>query len=298
MRKRLIVNADDFGYTPGINRAIVECAQPEQGILTSATLMACGSAFNDAIHLSQTHAFGIGCHVVLVDGNPITDPADLPALAPGGSFRNSIMQIASDAMLNRTPRYENEIEREAFAQIQRLQQAGIQPTHIDSHKHSHLFPSVLRPLLRGAKRAGIHRVRNPIEPSWTLANEEWLAPANLFRKLEVTLLRQFERSFRRICRDEGFTTTDGVLGVITTGTLNERILCHMLDRTPPGTWELVCHPGYNDAALQSLPTRLRASRDIERQALTSPAVRAAVERNGIELISFADLEDPASSRSV
>ena len=294
MRKRLIVNADDFGYTSGINRAIVECAQPAQGILTSATLMACGSAFEDAVRLSRAHAFGIGCHIVLVDGEPITDTTNLPTLAPRGRFRNSIMQIARDAMLNRISRDGSEIEQESFAQIERLQQAGIQPTHIDSHKHTHMFPNILRPLLRAAKHAGVSRVRNPIEPAWTLANEEWLAPANLVRKLEVTLLRQFEGSFRRICRDEGFTTTDGVLGVITTGTLDERILCHMLDRTPEGTWELVCHPGYNDAALQSLPTRLRASRDIERQTLTSPAVRTAVERNGIELISFADLEGPAS----
>ncbi len=283
MRKRLIVNADDFGQTSGINRGIAECAG--HGILTSSTLMASGVAFAEAVRISRTSSFGVGCHVVLVDGAPISDSKSLPTLTRDGYFRKSIFQLASGAMLDRISA--PEVEHEAYAQIQRLQEAGVQVTHIDTHKHAHMFPNILRPLLRAAKRAGVTRVRNPFEPAWTLKMS--LTRANLVRSLEVTLLRGLASTFHRTCREEGFATTEGALGVIATGSLDESVLCRLLDRIPDGTWELVTHPGYNDEELRAQKTRLVASRDTERAALISATAREAIARNGIELISFAQL---------
>lgn len=280
MDKRLIVNADDLGYTAGTNRAIVECA--ETGVLTSATLMAGGAAFAGASLLARKDKFQVGCHVVMVDGGPISDAAQLATLAPDGRFRDSVVQLAKDALLHRIAG--DEVEREALAQIRRLQDAGIRVTHIDAHKHTHMFPDILRPLLRAARSAGVTRVRNPFEPGWTMAwQSDWA------RKTEVTLLRQLRRSFLRVVREQGFVTTDGAMGVVATGKLDEVTLCRMLDRMPHGTWELVCHPAYDDADLRAQRTRLTASREVERRALTSAAVRSAVKRNEIELISFAEL---------
>ncbi|MEO8726892.1 MAG: ChbG/HpnK family deacetylase [Acidobacteriaceae bacterium] len=281
MVKRLIVNADDFGLTAGTNRAIVECA--ETGVLTSATLMAGGAAFADASLLARQGNFAVGCHVVLVDGKPLSDTAHLATVAREGRFRNSIAQLARDALLHRIAG--DEVERETLAQIRRLQDAGIQVTHVDAHKHAHMLPDILRPLLRAARSAGVKRVRNPFEPRWTMG---FLESAGA-RRFKVALLRQLRRSFLRAVRDQRFITTDGALGVIATGRLEEAMLCRMLDRIPQGTWELVCHPGYDDADLRAQHTRLLGSRAVERRVLTSAKVREAVERNGIELISFAEL---------
>jgi hypothetical protein len=145
----------------------------------------------------------------------------------------------------------------------------------------HIFPAVLRPVLRAARAAGIHAVRNPFEPAWSrraTRGAPWL------RRAQVSLLRLWEPAFRRIVVEEGFTTTDGALGVLATGNLDAATLAALLRKLPAGTWELVTHPGYNDADLARAHTRLLASREIERQALS------AIELNNeMELISFSRL---------
>jgi predicted glycoside hydrolase/deacetylase ChbG (UPF0249 family) len=157
-----------------------------------------------------------------------------------------------------------EIEAEAAAQIAHLQSRGLRLTHIDTHKHTHMFPAVLRPVLRAAKAAGIRAVRNPFEPAWSLRSTPG---APFIRRTEVRLLRLLEPTFRHIVAEEGFSTTDGAIGVLATGTLDAATVTSLLQSLPPGTWELVSHPGYNDADLAHANTRLLASRETERQAL-------------------------------
>jgi predicted glycoside hydrolase/deacetylase ChbG (UPF0249 family) len=164
---------------------------------------------------------------------------------------------------------------------------GLRLTHIDTHKHVHIFPAVLRPVLRAARAAGICAVRNPFEPKWSRRATHG---ASLLRRAEVSLLRMLEPAFRRIVAEEGFTTTDGALGVLATGSLDATTITSLLAKLPDGTWELVTHPGYNDAELAQVHTRLRASREIEREALS-----ALEQFSAIDLISFADVH-PASSR--
>ena len=285
--RRLIVNADDFGLTAGVNRAVAELHQA--GVLASATLMARTPATEEAIQIAlATPSLGVGCHVVLVDGEPVLSPTrDIPHLADpiGGRFHRSLFGFLDDlyrhwpamALSPILP----EIEAETSAQIALLQNGGLHLTHIDTHKHVHMFPAVLRPVLRAARGAGIRSVRNPFEPLWSLratSRAPWL------RRAEVRLLRLLQRRFRRIVAEEGFTTTDGALGVAATGTLDASALASLLRALPAGTWELVTHPGYNDADLASVRTRLRVSRQTELAALqTLPQLTDA------ELISFADL---------
>ena len=161
-------------------------------------------------------------------------------------------------------------------------------THIDTHKHVHMFPAVLRPVLRAARAAGIRAARNPFEPAWSLRatpGAPWM------RRTEVSLLRRLEPAFRRIVAEEGFATTGGALGVLATGTLDAATVSSLLRNLPPGAWELVTHPGYNDAELAQAHTRLLASRETEREALHTLALFPA-----IELISFAGLHNGAGSR--
>jgi predicted glycoside hydrolase/deacetylase ChbG (UPF0249 family) len=176
---------------------------------------------------------------------------------------------------------EAEIQAEAAAQIALLQSHGLYLTHIDTHKHTHMFPRVLRPVLRAARAAGIHTVRNPFEPAWGIRatpRAPWL------RRLQVQLLRTLEPAFRRIVAEEGFFTTDGAVGVLSTGTLDADTLASLLHAMPDGTWELVTHPGYNDSDLAQAGTRLLASREVEQAALA-----AASFPTDIELIHFGHL---------
>ncbi len=282
---RLIVNADDFGLTAGVNRAISELHGA--GVLTSATLMARATATAGAVRIARaTPTLSVGCHVVLVDGDPILPPREIPTLADRRTGRflptlGAFLQRLAAGRI-RSSKIEGEIEAEAAAQIALLQAEGIALTHIDTHKHVHMFRSVFEPVLRAAAGRGIRAIRNPFEPAWSLRATPG---APWFRRAEVSLLRSLEPSFRRIVTEEGFTTTDGAIGVLATGTLDAATVSSLLQNLPPGTWELVTHPGYNDADLAQVRTRLLASREIEREALC-----ALKQFPAIELISFADLK--------
>ena len=286
--RRLIVNADDFGFTFGVNQAIVEAHT--RGVVTSSTLMANGLAFAQAAQLVPTIPnLSVGCHVVLIDGMPLAPPDHIRTLTDGNAhFRDGLKRFAARAVAGRLD--PEEISTEATAQIRRIQNAGITVSHFDTHKHTHLFPKVLRPLLRAADACGVKAVRNPFGPRLPLRSSELLARPSLWtRHLEVRLLRTFAGKFREAVRREGFLTPDGTLGIEVTGTLDERLFLAIARSIPEGNWEFVCHPGYNDAELQRANTRLRESREMELRALTLPAARQMLTHQGIELISYRDL---------
>ncbi|MGB7554512.1 MAG: ChbG/HpnK family deacetylase, partial [Candidatus Korobacteraceae bacterium] len=183
-----------------------------------------------------------------------------------------------------------EIEAEASAQLERLQSAGLQPSHFDTHKHAHMFPAVLRPLLRAAREHGVPAVRNPFGQVWPLPVGDLLRKRKLWRRFaELNVLRNFAARFRREVEAHGLRTTDGSLAVLVTGFLDLKLFTTIVDSIPDGTWELVCHPGYNDADLDQVQTRLRESRAQELVLLTSPEAREVLQRRGIELITYHDL---------
>ncbi len=279
MAPRLIINADDFGLTTGVNRSIAELHQ--SNALTSATLMATGPAFDDAVAIARAHpTLGVGCHIVLTDGVPVSHPDAIPTLigADGKTFRPSLLDFVQ-ALLRGAIRYDD-IEREALAQIERLQRAGIIVTHVDTHKHTHLFPAVSRPLLSVLERASIPAIRNPFEPAFA----QHLAHAGLKRRLQLALLDRLRPRFDQLSRlrPANILTTDGTVGISATGNLNPATLSQIFSALPSsGTFEFVCHPGYNDADLDRIHTRLRSHREVEMQTLriTIPAHPVATERS-------------------
>ena len=285
--RRLIVNADDFGFTAGVNRAIVE--SHSRGIVTSSTLMANGIAFADAVGLAhRVPRLSVGCHVVLIDGEPVLPAGELPSLTRGGRFRDGLKTFAARALAARID--DEQVFAEATAQIRRIQSAGIRIAHFDTHKHTHLFPRILRPVLRAAKACGVAVVRNPFGPRMPMQSSAFLQRPNLWtRYAQLRVLGAFARKFRAAVDQEGFATTDGTLGIEVTGTLDESLFHAIADSIPDGTWEFVCHPGYNDADLQKANTRLRASREMELRVLTLPGARGILEERGIQLISYSDL---------
>jgi chitin disaccharide deacetylase len=285
--RRLIINADDFGYTTGVNRAIVEAHT--HGVVTSSTLMANSQAFSEAVQLAKTlPQLSVGCHVVLIDGEPVLDAEHLPSLATDSHFRDGLKALAARAIAGRID--EDQIAAEVTAQIRKIQAAGIMVSHIDTHKHTHLFPKILRPLLRAAAGCGVHAVRNPFGPKLPLRSSRLLSRPGLWSRFaEVRLLRAFAGNFLRAAHREGFSTPDGTLGIEVTGALDETLFHAIARSLPEGTWEFVCHPGYNDAELQTARTRLRASRETELRVLTLPSARQVLSQEGIELISYRHL---------
>jgi chitin disaccharide deacetylase len=281
---RLIINADDFGLTAGVNRAILELHR--SGVLTSATLMARAGATSEAVGIATaTPTLGVGCHVVLVDGRPVLPPGEIPSLVDRdtGCFAPSLTSFLTRLFTGRVRTAE--IEAEAFAQMTLLLDAGVKLTHFDSHKHTHMFPPVLEPLLRAARRAGMRAVRNPFEPEWAVR----VTPrASVVRTAEVVALRSLGPFFRRLLARAHFLSTDGTIAVAGTGTFDSATVRALLGALPEGTWELVTHPGYNDADLARVRTRLREARDQERLALA-----AVSEFPAIELVSFAALCAPS-----
>jgi hopanoid biosynthesis associated protein HpnK len=285
--RRLIVNADDFGFTSGVNRAIVEAHS--RGIVTSSTLMANGRAFPEAVQLAKSSQdLSVGCHVVLIDGEPVLEASQLATLTASQRFRDGLKTFAARALTGRMKACE--IEAEAKAQIKKIQSGGLTISHVDTHKHTHIFPQVLRPLLRAARDCGVRAVRNPFGPRFPLRSSQLLSRPSLWTRFaEVRVLSRFAGQFRRAVAEEGFATPDGTLGIEVTGTMDETLFQAIAQSIPDGTWEFVCHPGYNDPELATVKTRLRESRELELRVLTMPQARELLAKNGIQLISYREL---------
>ena len=298
MPPRLIINADDFGLTPGINRAVIELHRA--GVLTSTTLMATGGCFDHAVALARANpTLGVGCHLVFTDGIPVSHPESIPTLlgGDGKTFRSSAWDFAQAALRGTIdPAH---VARETQAQIQKIQREGIDVTHVDTHKHTHLLPSIARTVFHIANRCGIQSIRNPIEPRWSSA----LAEAPLRRRLEMRLLDRFEGPFRKLtadARDHDFIP-EGTLGIAATGTMSAEVLRATIDclvhRHPDSVCELLCHPGFQDAALDAQNTRLRASREIEYMALRQVVPEYSRTPGRLQLIHYGNLGVPGLQRA-
>lgn len=288
--RRLIVNADDFGLTNGVNQAIAEAHQ--KGVVTSTTLMANSKCFNEAIRLAQTvPQLGIGCHVVLVDGETVLNAGEVGSLLEGknrSQFQNGFLSLAGSAIRGHIN--PEQIEAEATAQMRKIQSTGLALTHFDTHKHTHMLPQILSPLLRAARACGVRALRNPFPPVLRLPAAQLLRrPAVWVRCAQLLALQTLRAQFRRLVEQHGMMTTDGTLGIAATGNLDQELFEVIVGSVPDGTWEFVCHPGYEDQELRQVRTRLRASRAQELKILTSPDSREALKRRGVELISYHDL---------
>ena len=287
--RQLIVNADDFGLTAGVNRAIVETHSG--GIVSSATLMANGGAFDDAVERARaTPTLSVGCHVVLVDGAPVSEPDAVDTLlairsAEPDKFHARLPAVVARAVLGGFD--PDQLVEEITAQIRTIQSAGLPVTHLDTHKHTHVFPEILGALVRAARICGVPALRNPFVPVATVSANQFVGRPTLWKRYgQVRMLRSFAGQFRVKVRRAGLSTPDGVVGVVETGSFNPSLLRQAFTNLPEGTWELVCHPGYADGDLRAAHTRLIESRDHERRMLMSEELRAFLDAQKIRLISY------------
>jgi hopanoid biosynthesis associated protein HpnK len=264
---RLIVNADDLGLHPGINAGVVRAHR--EGIVTAASLSPNGAALDDAVRLLRSApTLDVGVHLTLVGETPLMPPGRIPTLAPRGRLPGYFTTLFRRLLLGSIRLAEVELELEA--QLARVRDAGLRPTHVDSHQHVHLHPTLLPLVLGLARRFGVRAVR--------------AAPRVYpLRAVRPALLSVFARGAARQVRRSGLATADVLLGAAETGRLDEARLLRLVERLPRGTSELVCHPGIGD---EDIGRRYEwgFGWDSELRGLTSPRVRAALETRGVRLI--------------
>jgi predicted glycoside hydrolase/deacetylase ChbG (UPF0249 family) len=246
--QRLLVNADDFGLSDGINRGIIEAHQ--RGIVTSASLMPTAWAFDAAVYAARENAgLAVGVHLTLAEEDSLTGieiPKSYVELAKG-LFRGKIRA--------------DQLRGEMVAQIQRCLEAGVKLAHIDTHQHVHLLPQLLPIVIELAKEYGIPRVRVPLD-----------RPRAGSRFVGKVVLCQLSRSALPKVRAAGLNATDHARGLFESGSLSEEKLLRLLDRLPGGTTELMCHPGYEDEMTRQAYTHWKFRWEDEVKALTSARV--------------------------
>ena len=288
MPRNLIVNADDLGWTAGVNRGVAEAHR--NGIVTSASLLANGAAFAEAVELvRKSRGLGVGVHLNLSDGPPVAAPEAVATLVnASGEFEGGpdglLLKIATRGLAMR------EVETEWEAQIAKIRAAGIQPTHLDGHKHVHMLPGLFEIALRLAKRHDIGAIRVSLEASSLRVALSSGAKQNagvvMKQGVQARGLKLLARDAREQAARAGISTSDYFCGIAQTGELTREGVEQFVKSLPEGTTELMCHPGYADAALLKSPTRLRDSRQTELQILTDTGIRNLVAYLGIRLIDY------------
>jgi chitin disaccharide deacetylase len=260
--KFLIPNADDFGYTRDVNEGIIHAHRA--GILTATTLMATGAEFDHAVALARENpSLDVGVHLVLV-GSP--------------GYPKSVAQLIQQIALGRIRIYD-----ELAAQVRKVQNAGLHPSHLDSHKHTHLLPPVLNAVARIASEFGIPWVRRPFDLPLHAGGVPW------GRRVLSKSLGFARTGFHRVLERAHCRTTDHFAGFQITGHFDAAELAQLIRQLPEGVTEFMCHPGFCTAELQASRTRLKESRRRELDALTSHVVRAAIEESNVTLARYTEI---------
>lgn len=286
--RNLIVNADDLGWTEGVNRGIAEAHR--NGIVTSASLLANGRAFASGVELAGAMpGLRVGVHLNLSEGEPVAPREQVKSLVNeagmlAGGPEGLLLRLARRGLVL------EEVEREWDAQIRKVRGAGIQPTHLDGHKHVHMLPGLFEIVLRLAKRHGIGAVRVALESSnlraALAAGREHRASVVIKQGVQARGLKLLARDAREQAERMGIATADYFCGIAQTGEMTREGVARLLRSLPEGTTELMCHPGFVDAELGKSATRLQASRQMEVEILTNTGIRNLVASRGIRLIDY------------
>jgi len=286
--KNLIVNADDLGWTEGVSRGIAEAHH--KGIVTSASLLANGAAFESAVELARsTPGLGLGVHLNLSDGEPVAPRELVTSLLND----DGVLDCGPEILLLRLARRSvllEEVEREWDAQIQKVRDTGLRPTHLDGHKHVQMLPGLFEMALRLARRHCIDAVRISHEESGLRvalsARDNQKVALVMKQGMQARGLKLLARDAKEQAERAGISTADYFCGIAHTGVLTLEGVARLLEILPEGTTELMCHPGYADAELQQSATRLQASRETELRILTDAGIRNIVASRGIRLIDY------------
>lgn len=293
---RAIVNADDFGMSASVNEAVQEAC--EYGVLTSATIMANMPGFDEAVRISlKTPQLGVGVHLNLLRGAPIIEPRFILGLVGNdGKFLENAGKLWYRFALDQVN--EKVVDLELSAQIARVKDAGIEPTHVDSEKHLHiLIPELGRIICRVAKRHGIECIRIIREPMWML---EGVRRPPIVQFAKLAFINRNSKKLSQMATACGLHFVDHFYGFSMSGMMEPQVYCALLRRALPGVMEIMCHPAVSPMASSGVrtPSWLDRYRRREYRALLDPATREAFTLENVELIHYGKLNDEAMTAGV
>jgi hopanoid biosynthesis associated protein HpnK len=282
--QRVIINADDFGLSPGVNRGILTAFR--EGVLTSTTMLVNLPSFDDAVRLARENPdLPVGIHLSLLWGAPVSAPSTVASLVePDGRFPRSLSVLARRYFLG-TLKLDH-VRSEFRAQVERFRRAGLNPTHVDSHKHVHCLPGVLEALAHVVHEQGIRCVRLPYEDG--LSQRTDARSGSLKARVKSAIVGLLSRNGRHTLERLGLRTTDHFVGIEYQDRLDGDTMRFILSHLRDGVTELMCHPGYDDDLAREY-SRTPPHRDRELAALRDPAVRECLTARGVQRISYNDI---------
>ena len=291
--KQLIINADDLGIGESANRAIRDAYV--DGVLTSASLMALGPAFEHAVEtvVKPLPKLGVGLHLCLTSGRCVAAPEKVKRLTDDGGLL--CRGFGALMRLSKTADGSHEIERELDAQFQRILEAGVSIDHVNSHRHVHMIPAIFAVVVRLARRYDCPAIR--------ISDERIGGRAGLVRPRNLTVtfvnapkklvLGHFSRRARKLA--DGLRTCDRTFGILGSGNMDLAALSDVVATVADGASEIITHPGEENNTLSSeLSPGDRAfwnapARFSEFQALLDARLRQQIERHGVQLARYADI---------
>lgn len=284
--RKVIINGDDFGLAPGVNRGIIEAYR--NGVLTSATMVVNTAHFDDAVALARENpGLPLGVHLTLLWGKPVSQPDEIPSLIDHiGRFPRSYRTLFLRCLSGFLSR--NEAVMEFRAQIRRFMDAGFAPTHLDTHKHIHCLPLIMEAMIAAAAEFGINKIRLPVESRLTRERNAATIVPKPTMVCKRNLIRFLCNRNRARLRAAHIKSTDHFVGIDYMNRLTTETLCSILARLESGVTEIMCHPGYVDEELRAVADVVE-SRESELKALTDERVKECAKARGIIPADYRDL---------
>lgn len=278
--KKLIVNADDFGRHELINRAVEKAFNT--GCLRSATLMAGGIAFDDAVSVAKKiSGLGVGIHFTLANGNPVLPPKEIPSLVTEeGIFHADYVKFLKRYLSGKISLAE--VRSELAAQLDKIQRAGLNLTHVDSHQHLHHVPGIVEIVLELAQAAGIHSMR---VANTKIFDGELDSLGKFVGRLGLGSLAKFAA---HSAHKKNFATPEHFAGIVAGESVSENFMLKLIENLRDGTTEVMLHPGTDNKILQNF---CEWEHDFEEElaAVTSPKVLSLLDEKNISAVNFSAL---------
>ncbi|GAB4334982.1 MAG: hopanoid biosynthesis-associated protein HpnK [Leptolyngbyaceae cyanobacterium] len=280
--RQLIINGDDFGFSSGVNQAIIDAHQ--RGVLTSTSLMVTGDAFEEAVALAKAHpTLAIGLHLVLICGRSVLPPEKIPHLVDADRYFSNQPE-KSGVYYHFSAAAHQELTLEIRAQLEKFRQTGLPLSHVDGHLHMHLQPIVLQNLVKLAEEFEIRFIRLPLEELQLTLN---IDRANFLSKILWSLIfRGLRRYGEGLLRTHNIHCTERVYGLLQTGCMTEDYLLHLIPQIRANLVEIYSHPAI---PLSGEPDNGIGFGQAERDALISDRVRQSIEQSGFHLTNYLQL---------
>ena len=281
--RKLIVNADDYGFAEGINHAIIDGYR--KGIITSCSLMPSAPYFDDAVsRIKEQPDLAVGVHLALTNGKPVLPVGQIPFLVSRhGDFYNSPATLLQRLVL--FPAAIQQAKAELSHQIAKIFDSGIIPSHLDTHKHIHLYFPLFKIIIQLALEFKINAIRVPYDS----VNIHYRPARKRFSRLFMKSLFVVQRKMKKQLQMHSIRYNEYFFGLAFTGFLSEEVMIKVIERLPAGVTELMCHPGYCNEELKKMHTRLKESRQIELEALISPRVQNCIKENKVILVNYTQI---------